>query len=185
MLKPWPQRIGLLTLVLTLAGCDDMKPPRPYIVPFDVSVAGYVQTINFEVLRDDTDIGLNMLFHFNDRTQQDYLRDKVCDDEPNPNSAIAMNNRRLGLPIPLHVRLTRGETLLLDKVIITTDCFGWSAADQGVIFRGIKTTGLLPKNLYGRGFPKGKFRFDIRNLQAQPVFQGYKLEILIPGDRKV
>ena len=176
MLKPWPQRIGLLTLVLTLAGCDDMKPPRPYIVPFDVSVAGYVQTINFEVLRDDTDIGLNMLFHFENRAQQDYLRDKVCDDEPNPNSTFAMSNRRLSESIPVHVRLIRGDAVVFDVVHSTSNCFGWSAANRGVFYRYVKVGGLLPR---------AKYRFEIKNLNGQAVFNGYKVEIAIPGDRKV
>jgi Domain of unknown function (DUF5625) len=176
MLKRWLKQIGFSSLMLALVACNDMKPPRPYTVPFDISRAGYSQTIDFEVLRDDTDIGLNMHFHFNDRAQQDYLRGKVCDDEPNPNSTFAMSNRRLGESIPMHVRLTRGDVVLLDKLVNAANCFSWSAADQGVIRRSFGIS--LPRQ-------RGKYRFEIRNISAHPLFNGYQVEIAIPGDRKV
>jgi Domain of unknown function (DUF5625) len=166
----------ILTAVFLLSACStDMKPPRPYALPFDLNQAGNTASFDIEVLANELGVGLIFMFHHSDKMQREYLRSKVCEDALQPSSPVSSANPRTGLIIPTEVRFIRGDTVLFNKILQTKGCLSGSAGDVGWFDRSIS----------GMVLPKGKYRIEVKNIEAQPAFQKHRVEIRIPSDRKV
>ena len=177
------------TLWLTLAGVvllsalalkyivysPDMKPARPYAVPFDLSKAGHVVKFDIEVLEPEVGVAVTLVFYFQDLAQRKYLTDAVMRKLRDPNLPHSLQNQEIGQVVPIHVKVTNGQQTIFDGVRLTKDAYSLSAA----------TPGYLNRAIWGKGLPKGKYQIQVTNLEAQPVFNSYKVEIKIPGDSKV
>ena len=169
-------RLVLTGILLLLAGCGaDMKPKRPYAVPFDLSRAGHVAKFDIEVLEPNVGVALTLVFYFQDEAQRKYLTDAVMRAIRDPNFPDSLEKKETGQVVPIHVKVTSGQETVFEGVRLTKGAYSGSAA----------TPGYLNRAIWGKGLPKGKYQIQITNLEAQPVFNGYKVEIKIPGDRKV
>lgn len=161
---------------LALTGCfADMKPPRPYAVPFDLSKAGHTVKFEIEVVDKDVGVALRLVFHHENDEQRKYLFQHVMDTLQDSTRPPALDNPPVGRIIPLHVRLSNENTVIFDGIRATQSSVSWSAGTPGYINRGI----------YGRVLPKGKYQIEITNVEGQPIFNGYRISIDIPGDSKV
>ena len=168
----------LISILLTLVGCGaDMNPKRPYTVPFDLSKAGHVVKFDIEVLEPTVGVGLILVFYFQDEAQRKYLFDAVKRQIRDPDQPNSTQTPETGQIVPIHVKVTSGQDTVFEGVRLTKAASSWGGPAPGV--------GYINRNVWGKGLPKGKYQIQVTNLEAQPVFNGYKVDLRIPGDSKV
>ena len=169
-------RFLLTAVIALLAGCSsDMNPKRPYTVPFDLSKAGHIVKFDIEVLEPTVGVGLILVFYFQDETQRTYLTDAVMRPMRDPDQPNSAQTPETGQVVPIHVKVTSSQDIIFEGVRLTKAAQSLTAA----------TPGYLNRIVWGKGLPKGKYQIQVTNIEAQPVFNGYKIDLRIPGDSKV
>jgi Domain of unknown function (DUF5625) len=169
--------VGFLFLCVLLAGCGpDMKPARPYAVPFNIEQAGHTATIDIEALEDNVGVALDLVFYLEDSKQRNYLLNHVGyipiyrDSHESERKSVGA-----GIVVPIQVLVKDANQVIFQGLILTQGSYSLSGA----------TPGYINRNIWGKVLSKGKYRIELTNVEAQPLFKGYRTEIKIPGDRKV
>jgi hypothetical protein len=164
-------------VIFGLLGCgSDMKPERPYSLPFSLDQAGSTVKFEIEVLDKEVGFALDLAFYFSDQVQRAHLQKQIGDYPMHPNSTtFNKDHPDAGLVVPLQLSVKRASEVI----------FVGRRDTQGSYSKSAGTPGYINRNIYGKVLQKGKYQIEVTNLVAQSAFKGYRVDIKIPGDRKV